>query len=177
MKRVVFLPVIPHSETKHSTAYSTLRNFEDMRKQLGQQSFPVISGEVVHQVIMEIALSHPLEFPNLFPTMGTFHMTEASLHCGRKYFKDSGIDIAFILTKYFGCNTIESMLFGGQYAHSVLRMKIIKKGFRILKWKEFCAEYTSDEWLIDKDVIKKLPSKLCLKVSKDVIVVYDQCVE
>ena len=38
MKKLDFLPVIPHSVTNYSTMYSALRNFEDMRKQLGQQS-------------------------------------------------------------------------------------------------------------------------------------------
>ena len=58
MKKVGFLPVIPHSVTNYSTVYSAVRNLEDMRKQLRQQSFPVISGEGVYQVIMDIVLSH-----------------------------------------------------------------------------------------------------------------------
>ena len=39
MKKVGFVPVIPHSVTNYSTVSSALRNFEDMRKQLDQQ-FP-----------------------------------------------------------------------------------------------------------------------------------------
>ena len=42
-----------------------------------------------------------------------FHMPKVSLHCAEKYFKGSGIDIALILTKCFGSNTIKSVLSGG----------------------------------------------------------------
>ena len=101
MKKVGFLPVIPHSVTNYSTVYSALRNFKDMRKQLGQQSFPVISDEGVYQVIMDIVLSHPSEFADLFPMMGIFHMAKVTLHCAGKYFKGSGIDIALIIAKTF----------------------------------------------------------------------------
>ena len=117
-----FLPVIPHSVTNYSTVYSALTNFEDMRKQLGQQSFPVISNEGVYQVIMVIVLSHPSEFPNLFPMMGIFHMAKVALHYARKYFKVSGINIALILAKCFGSNIIESVLSRDHYVRSLLEM-------------------------------------------------------
>ena len=63
-----------------------------MRKRLGQQNFPVISYERVYQVIMDIVLSHPYEFPYLFPMMGIFHIEEVALHCAVKYFKGNSID-------------------------------------------------------------------------------------
>ena len=145
MKKVVFLPVIPHSVTNYSTVYSALRNFEDMRKQLGQQSFPIISDKGVYQVIMDNVLSHPSEFPNLFPLMGISHMARVALHCAGKSFEGSGIDIALILTKSFGSNTIESLLSGGHCVRSLLGMQIIKEGFEILKWEAFSTGHTSDE--------------------------------
>ena len=81
MRKESFFPVISHSVANYSTVYSTLRKFEDMRKQLGQQSFPVISDEGMYQVIMDIVLSHPSEFPNLFPIKGIFYMEKVALHC------------------------------------------------------------------------------------------------
>ena len=45
MKKVGFLPVIPHTVTNYGTLYSALTNFEDMKKELRLQSFPVISDE------------------------------------------------------------------------------------------------------------------------------------
>ena len=107
MKKVGFLPVIPHSVTNYSTVYSAVRNLEDMRKQLRQQSFPVISGEGVYQVIMDIVLSHSSEFPNLFPMMGILYMAKVASHYAGKYFKGRGNDIELILTKCFGSNAIE----------------------------------------------------------------------
>ena len=133
MKKVGFLPVIPHSVTNYSTVYSAVRNLEDMRKQLRQQSFPVISGEGVYQVIMDIVLSHSSEFPNLFPMMGILYMAKVASHYAGKYFKGRGNDIELILTKCFGSNTIESVLSGDYYVRSLLGMQIIKEGFQILK--------------------------------------------
>ena len=42
------------SVTKYSTVYAALRNFEDIRKQVNQQYFPVISDEDVDQIVMDI---------------------------------------------------------------------------------------------------------------------------
>ena len=74
MKKIAFLPVIPHSVTNYITVYSALRNFEDMRKQLGQQNFPVISEEGVYQVIMDMVLSYQSKFAKLFPIMDIFYV-------------------------------------------------------------------------------------------------------
>ena len=136
-RKIGLPPVISHSVTKYSTVYSTLRNSEDMRKQIGQKSFPVISDEGVHQVIMDIVLSHPYEFPSLFLRTGIFHMVKVALHCAGKYSKRSGIDIALSVTKCFGSNTFKSVLSGGHYLRSLLGMKIIKEDFEILKWEAF----------------------------------------
>ena len=133
MKKVGFLPVIPHSVTNYSTVYSAVRNLEDMIKQLRQQSFPVISGEGIYQVIMDIVLSHSSEFPNLFPMMGILYMAKVAWHYAGKYFKGRGNDIELILTKCFGSNAIESVLSGDYYVRSLLGMQIIKEGFQILK--------------------------------------------
>ena len=54
------------------------------------------------------------------------------------------------------------------------QIQIMKKGFKTLKWQAFWAEHTLDEWMIYKDAIKKLRLKLYLKLSKDVIVAYDE---
>ena len=60
------------------------------------------------------------------------------------------------------------------YVRSLLGMQIIKEGFGNLNWEVFWAEHTSDEWMIYKDALKKLWLKLCSKVSKDVIVAYNE---
>ena len=130
--------------------------------------------EGVYQVIIDIALSHPPEFPNLFPMMGIFHMAKIALHCAGKYLKGNSTDIALILAKCFGSNTIESVLSGGHYVRSLPGMQIFKEGFEILKWNAFWAEHTSDEWVIYKDAIEKLRLKSCSKVSKDLVVAFDE---
>ena len=70
-----------------------------MRKQLGLQGFSVISDEGAYQEIMDINLSQPSKFPNLFPMMGTFRMAKVVLHWEGVYVKGSGIDIVLILAK------------------------------------------------------------------------------
>ena len=123
MKKAGFLTVILHSVTNYCTVYSALRHFEDMTKQLGQQGFSVIPDEGAYQGIMDINLSHPSKFPNLFPMMGTFHMAKVVLHWEGVYVKGSGIDIVLILAKCFGSNTIESVLSGGYYISSLFGME------------------------------------------------------
>ena len=49
MKKVDLLPAFAHLVTNYSTVYSVLRNFEYLRKQLSQQSFPAISDESVYR--------------------------------------------------------------------------------------------------------------------------------
>ena len=124
MKKENFHPVIPRSVTNYSNVYSALRNFENMRQQLGQQSFPVMSDEGVYQVIMNIVLSLPSELSDLFLIMDIFHKTKIALHCAGEYFIGSDIDITLTLAKCFGSNTITSVLSGGHYVRSLLGMEI-----------------------------------------------------
>ena len=147
--------------------YSALRNFEDMRKKLGQEHFPVVADEGVYQVIMDIVLSHPSEFPKLFPMMGIFHMAKVALHCAGKYFKGSGIDTALILAECFGKNTIESVLSEGS-----LRTFFAWDALESMKWEAFWMTRDSDEWLPYIDAIKKLLAVLSSKVGEDVVVAY-----
>ena len=57
MKKVGFLLVIPYSVTNYITVYSALRNFEDMRKELGQQMFALILTKCFGSNALELALS------------------------------------------------------------------------------------------------------------------------
>ena len=47
------------SVTKYSTVYTALRNYQDIRKQVNQEYFPVILDEEVDQIVMDIFLSYP----------------------------------------------------------------------------------------------------------------------
>ena len=101
------------SLNNYSMVYSILTNFEDMRKQLAQQSFSVIS--VVPGNYGHCSISHQFEFPNLFPMMGIFYMAKVALHCAGKYFKGSSIDIALILT-----NALEAILVHQSYLEAIM---------------------------------------------------------
>ena len=87
MKKVGFLPVIPHLVTNCSTVYSALRNFEDMRKQLGEQSFPVISDKGVYQVIMDIILISSIQIPKFISNGRHFPHGKSCLTLSREIFE------------------------------------------------------------------------------------------
>ena len=72
-------------------------------------------------------------------------MAKVALHRAGKYFKGSGTDIALILTKSFGSNTIKSVLSRGHYVRSSLGMQTIEESFKVLKWKAFLSEHTLEK--------------------------------
>ena len=74
-----------------------------------------------------------------------FHMTKIALHCAGIYFKGSGIDIALILSKCFGKNTIDSVLSVGHYVRSLLGMQVIKEAFEVMVWEAFWESSGSPE--------------------------------
>ena len=80
---------------------------------------------------MDIILSHLLEFPNLFPMMGIFHMAKVALHCAGKYFKGSGIDIALILAKCFGSNTLNQCCLEAIMCVPCLEFKSSRKALKL----------------------------------------------
>ena len=155
LKKVGFLPVITHPVTQFSTVCYALRNVEDIRKQLSQEYFPVVTDEGMFQIAMDILLSHPSEFKSLFPMTGIFHMTKTALHCAGLYFRGSGIDTALILSKCFGENTMDSVLSGGHYVRSLLGMQVIKDAFEVLIWEAFWKSKDSTALKTIKAEIKK----------------------
>ena len=133
MKKVGFLPIIPHSVTNYCEYYISNKKFRRYKEAAKSAEFSFHIRFRCVPVVMDVALSQPSEFLNFLPIMSIFHMTKMALHYAEKYFKGSGIDIALVLGKCFGSKTIESVLSGGPYLRSLFGMQIMKKGFKILK--------------------------------------------
>ena len=65
----------------------SMRNFENIRMQTNQEYFPVVADDGVFQFMVDIVLSHPNEFPQLFPMMWIFHIAKIAVHCAGKLSK------------------------------------------------------------------------------------------
>ena len=72
---------IPHPITKIETVYTCLRNFKYIAYQLSWQTLPVVCDEGVYQYVIKIYLDRPEFFDNIFPMLGSFHMTKAAQMC------------------------------------------------------------------------------------------------
>lgn len=120
LKKVGFLPVIPHPVTDYATVYTALRNFQSVREQLTQPVLPIVCNEGVFHIVVDIVLSNPDEFGDLYPMMGMLHMTKVALHCAGRYITGSGMDDSLIECEIFGFKTRDAVLKGKHYSMYVL---------------------------------------------------------
>lgn len=135
LKRVGFLPAIPHSVTDYTTVYTTMRNFLSVGKHLPQPVLPIISDEGVFQIVQYIVLSNPGDFDDLYPIMGMFHMTKVVLHCADRYITGSGMDDAMIVYGIFGIKTLDEVLEGKHYICAFHGMLIVSEVIESLIWR------------------------------------------
>ena len=95
LKKVGFLPVIPHPVTDYSTVYIALKNFQSVKEQLTQPILPIFCYERVFHIVVDIVMSNTDDF-DLYPMMGMFHMSKVALRCAGRYITGSGMDDALI---------------------------------------------------------------------------------
>ena len=113
VKNVGYLPITPHPITKIETVYTCLRNFKYIACQLSQQTLPVVCDEGVYQYVIKIYLDRPEFFDNIFPMLGSFHMTKAALRCAGKYLEGSGVVDGFVEEGIYGQKTQQTVMSGG----------------------------------------------------------------
>ena len=118
IKKVGFLPLLPHSITKIIAVYTCLLNFKSVADKLDQSTLPIACDEDVFRLAVQIYLDRPESFNNIFPILGTFHLSTAALKCAGKFVRGSGIEDTFIESRIFGPKTLESLLTGGHYYRS-----------------------------------------------------------
>ena len=162
--QVGFLPFLPYPVTDDATVYTALINFLNVLKQQKQKCLPVICDEGVFRILAQIVLQRPIEFQNILPMLGCFHLTKAVEHCLGKLLKGSGIEDALVETSCFGLKILEQVLGGTHYVRSLRGLIIIYESVRVLQWEAFLQSVTTDYSSII-EAISKL--KTCLKF-KDV---------
>ena len=144
LKNVGFLPLIPHPITKIETVFTCLRSLKSIAERLSQPVLPIACDEEVYSLVVQIWLQQPEMFNNIYPMLGTFHMTKSALKCAGKYIRGSGAEDAFIETQIFGPKTLESVLNGGHYYRSFCGLSMLDEANAKLKmeafWEKHCRE-------------------------------------
>ena len=69
--RVGFLPIIPKPVTEYSTVRKALINFQSVRKQMNQETLPIVCDEGVFRIVFEVIMNEKGVFDDLFPMSGT----------------------------------------------------------------------------------------------------------
>ena len=144
LKKVGFLPLIPHPITIIETVFTCLRSLKSIAERLSQPVLPIACDEGVYSLVVQIWLQQPEMFNNIYPMLGTFHMTKSALKCAGKYIRWSGAEDAFIETQIFGPKTLESVLNGGHYYCSFCGLSMLDEAIAKLKmeafWEKHCRE-------------------------------------
>ena len=100
------LPVIPSPVTDHQTLYTTLKNFQDILKQLSQTHLAVTCDEGVYHIARVIKMGNATKFENIVLCLGTFPMTKIFLGCLGKYLRNNGAESIWIENSVFGPNVV-----------------------------------------------------------------------
>ena len=132
--RVGFLPVIPQPITNPSTNCKALENFDNVREQMKQDVLPVWCDDGLFAPAMDIILSEPTTFKNIFLMLGPFHWTKILLRCEGRLFAGSGIDDALKECEVFGPNVLDPVINGGHYVRSMTAVLLIQDVIYKLIW-------------------------------------------
>ena len=162
-----FLPFIPHPVIDYGTVYTAMRNFVTVNQQLQQKILPVFCDEGVFRIVLDIYLDHPIEFRDLLPMLGSFHMTKIALGATGKYVLGCGLDDAVIETKIFGKKTIEAVLGGTHYVRSIRGMPIISAAIQFIKWQAFWELHDPSEYKYELSLIDTLMDALNEKTRRN----------
>ena len=166
--RVGFLPVIPSPVTEYATVHKALTNFQASQQQLKQDVMATVYDEGVYHIVVDIVMSEPGKFDDLFPMLGMFHFVKVLLRCAGRYLSGSGMDDALIESEVFGPKTVLS---GGHYVRLLKGMLIISEVLDSLMWSAFwlSTDHTSVPFVQSaielKNVLQtKKPCTVCPQV-------------
>ena len=101
-ERIVrFIPLIPYPVTEYTSVYTSLKNFQEIRRHLNQSHLLITCDEGVYRIAREIMLMRPEEFKDIILGMGSFHMEKILLGCLGKYLRGSGAENVWIESLVF----------------------------------------------------------------------------
>ena len=86
-----------------------MKSFVSVVNQLKQEHLPLLCGEGVYTILLEVYLKRPEEFQKVIPMMGSLRMTKCVQHCIGKYVKGSRLEDALVETKVFWVKVFQSV--------------------------------------------------------------------
>ena len=135
--RVGFGPIVPSPITERSTVRHLMVNLQSIRRQMGQDVLPFACDEAVLCIVIDIIMSEPGVFDDLFPMIGMFHAEKVLLRCAGKYLAGCGMDSAMIESYVFGPKTLYMVLTASHYVRALTGMLIISEVLECQMFKEF----------------------------------------
>ena len=140
LTKVGFLPLFPHPITKIKTVFTRLRSLKSIAECLSQPVLPIACDEGVCCLVVQIWLQQPEMFNNIYPMLGTFHMTKSALKCAA--------EDAFIETQIFGPKTLESVLNAGHYCRSFCGLSMLDEAIAKLKMGAFWEKHYRENFQV-----------------------------
>ena len=123
--KCAFTPILPYAATEYDTIFTTMVNFQDVRKQKESEISLLWSDEGVYQTAKEIQLWHPWKFSNIYLGIGGFHLERVVIDCLGTYLKSSGIQNLVLEEKFYRPAVLNSVMSGGNYIRGERGMSLI----------------------------------------------------
>ena len=126
--------------------YTTLKNFQDILRQLDQSHVPITCDERVYHIAIAIIMNNPTEFSNLALCLRSFHLIMGAIG---KYIEGSGAEIILAESKAFGENVARSVL--------------LSECFERLQWAEFFRIKEVREYMNELSLMQLMKSSVAEK--------------
>ena len=140
-------------------------NLQSVRRQLTQEELAFFSDEGVLNIVMDIVMSEPGVFDDLFPVIGMFHHAKVVMRCGGRLLTGSGMDSACIESGVFGAKILQQVLAATHYVRCLQGLLIISEMLDKLLFEAFWEANQEAELLCIKDIVCDLREALADKCS------------
>uniref|UniRef100_A0ABD2W9L6 Uncharacterized protein n=1 Tax=Trichogramma kaykai TaxID=54128 RepID=A0ABD2W9L6_9HYME len=80
-QKMGFLPICPSSPTNHSTLFTCMKNFDNVRIQFHQDHLVVFCDECIYSSVRQIQSQNATEFDKIILCLGGFHMIKVAFTC------------------------------------------------------------------------------------------------
>lgn len=143
--------------------YTSLKNFQDVLRQLEQSHLPVACDEGVYHIAREIVMSHPTEFSNLVLCLGSFHLIKVVMGAIGKYMGGSGAETILVESKAFGQNVVKSVLAGTHYTRSLKGLTLLSECIERLQWAAFFKTKGVESYRNELELLKLMKAAVAGK--------------
>ena len=158
--RVGFGAIVPFPITWRSTVRYLMTNLQSVRRQVNQDIIPFACDEAVFCIVVDIMMSEPGVFDDLFPLLGMFHYQKVLLRCAGRYLTGSGMDYALIESSVFGPKTLNTVMSASHYVCALSGMLIVSEVLETMMFESFWEAHQEDELSAIQDVAYDLRDAL-----------------